>query len=77
MTFLDVMDLWDSPQALADDLGYKLSRVQKWRVRRSIPPDSWSDLIEAAKRRGFNVTAETLLDANSAHASRADSMVAA
>jgi uncharacterized protein YqfA (UPF0365 family) len=63
MTFLDVMNLWESPVALANDLEVKLSRVYKWRVRRSIPSDCWPQLLKAAQHRGIDLTAETLLQA--------------
>jgi hypothetical protein len=61
VNFLDVMDLWGSPQALADDLGVKLSRVQKWRARKAIPPNAWPQVLAAAKRRRFAVNADTLV----------------
>jgi hypothetical protein len=61
VTFLDVMNLWDSPQSLADDLGAKLTRVQKWRARRKIPPNAWPKVLAAARRRGFSVDADTLV----------------
>lgn len=61
MTFLDVMNLWQSDVAFANDLGIKLSRVQKWRVRKQIPPKTWPAVLEASKRRGFSVDADTLL----------------
>lgn len=58
------MDLWDSPQALADDIGAKLSRIQKWRARKKIPPSAWPKVLDAAKRRGLPVDAEQLVRAN-------------
>lgn len=78
MTFLDVMNLWGSPKEMAADLGYKVSRVHKWRVRCTIPPESWPDVIKAAKRRRFNVTADTLLRASCARsASRTEHRLSA
>lgn len=77
-TFLGVMNLWASPKALAADLGFKVSRIYKWRVRGTIPPESWPDVIRAAKRRGFTVTADTLLRASTARsASRAEHRLSA
>jgi hypothetical protein len=55
------MDLWGSPQKLAADLGVKLSRVQKWRARRAIPPKAWPHVLAAAKRRRFAINADTLV----------------
>lgn len=55
------MNLWASPQALADDTGYKLARVQKWRARKAIPPNAWPKVLVAARRRGFEIDAETLV----------------
>lgn len=58
------MDLWDSPQALADDIDAKLSRVLKWRARKKIPANAWSKVLDAAKRRGFQLDAEQLVRAS-------------
>jgi hypothetical protein len=63
ISFLDVIDLWESPQVLADDLGSKLTRVQKWRARRRIPPKAWPEVLDAAKRRGLPISADTLMTA--------------
>jgi len=58
------MDMWPSDQELADDLKAKITRIQKWRVRRKIPSMAWPAVLSAAKRRGFSVDAETLLSAS-------------
>lgn len=76
VTFLEVLDLWGSPQALADDLGVKLSRVQKWRARKAIPPNAWPQVLAAAKRRRFKITADTLVRI-SAQSSNLDSRLTA
>ena len=50
-----IMDLWPSVEALADDLGYKVERVKKWRQRK-IPSDEWPAVIEAGAGRAIALT---------------------
>jgi hypothetical protein len=52
-----IIDLWDSPERLAEDLCLKPDRVRKWR-QRQIPSDHWPAIIEAAKRRDITITPE-------------------
>ena len=61
-SFKDIINLWPSPQELADDLGENLHAVRKWRERGSIPSDRWLDLVEAAKRRHYRVTLNLLAE---------------
>ena len=61
--FKDIVDLWPSPQDLANDLGVTLYAVRKWgEPGRAIPADKWVDLIAAAKRRHYRVTLDLLAE---------------
>lgn len=61
-SFREVIDLWPTPVALAQDLtemrGVEVSvyRVRKWRERDSIPADYWQAVINAGSKRGFQIT---------------------
>lgn len=60
-TIRDVMDRWESAEALAEELGQKGVTVRQWRNRGGIPPRYWLALLEAAERRGFSdITPELL-----------------
>ncbi len=60
-SFKDVMNLWPSFQALADDLSENLYAVRKWHSRNSIPSNKWLSLITAAKKRRFKAVTLELL----------------
>lgn len=51
--FAQLIDLWPSVAALADDLDEKYPTVAAWKQRGSIPPDYWDRLIPAATKRGI------------------------
>ncbi len=55
MRFTDVIDLWPSARALAEDVGEKTASVHKWRQRDSIPGDKWLAIVTAAKQRGYDI----------------------
>lgn len=59
VTYKQVIDLWPTRQALADDLshvtgeGVLVSRVNQWLVAGRIPRKHWQSVEEAAKHRGI------------------------
>lgn len=59
-TFRDIIGLWPSPDALATELGAKPETVRKWRQRDSIPAEWWFRVLEAAKGRGSDLTADDM-----------------
>jgi hypothetical protein len=59
--FRAVISLWKPVENLADDIGQKGGTVRQWRLRNFIPPEHWSDVVAAARLRGFaGVTLELL-----------------
>jgi hypothetical protein len=49
-THAAIIDLWDSDQQLADEIGSKLETVRKWRQRR-IPSDWWPKFVDVTADR--------------------------
>jgi len=62
-TFRDIIDLWPTIAALADDLGLKYDRVAQWAKRDSIPGPFFADVARAAKGRDIKVSVEDLVRA--------------
>jgi hypothetical protein len=60
-TVAELMALWPSSYAFADDLALKRAehaRIMK--LRASIPRDHWPNLLAAAQKRGFEISHELL-----------------
>lgn len=55
-----IAHIWPTAAELAADLGKPYPTVAAWKARGRIPADNDSDLIAAAKRRGFTLTYEGL-----------------
>lgn len=71
----DVIDLWSSRKALADDLeavgnganeAVTVERVHKWAKRGVIPSNYHARILRAADRRGFALTAADIVAAHDA-----------
>ena len=45
---------------MANDLGVKQSRVEKWYVRDAIPPEFWVGLIQTADASGIDLIYQDL-----------------
>lgn len=57
-----IIDLWPSISAFADDIGQKADTVRRWRLRDEIPLKHWNDTAKAAKLRGHTgISTELLL----------------
>lgn len=52
-THADIIALWPSTNALAEDLSAEGDAVRKWKARRSIPAEYWTAVVRSAKRRGI------------------------
>jgi len=60
-TFDDVLNLWETPKALSDDLGTIYVTAQLMKRRRSIGVDHWPRLLELLAARGYVLTTDDLL----------------
>jgi len=49
--FVDVLALWPSLEAIAEDTGATVVAVRKWRQRNRVPPEFWVALENSAARR--------------------------
>lgn len=57
MTHPEIIDLWPSIEAFADDVGAKVATARKWRQRGRIPSEYWVKTEQAASERKIvNVT---------------------
>jgi hypothetical protein len=61
-SFREVIDLWDTREELAAEIGRDSRLVSKWWQRRSIPADSWASICDLPKARDAGVTAELLAE---------------
>lgn len=62
-TFAAIINAWESPGQLAEDLGEEPGTVRQWRNRDTLPDRVWKATVEAAERRGIaGVTLEVLAD---------------
>lgn len=57
----DLIKLWPSRKALADDVGDTLDNVHKWAQSGRIPSWKQSSVLEAARNRGFEVDGEWMV----------------
>ena len=75
-SFSEIVDLWPSFAAMADDIGAKANTVAKWHLRDRISPDCWLAVAEAAERRGYDGVTVDLM-ARLAAGTRANTAIAA
>ena len=62
-TFTDVINRWEKPSDLAEDLGEEVGTVRQWRNRDTLPDRVWKATVEAAERREIpGVTLEVLAE---------------
>lgn len=58
-----IIELWETRSAFADDIKIKEGTASAWWQRDSIPKEFWKAIVEAAKTRKFKgVTLEVLAD---------------
>lgn len=64
MTHSDVIDLWNSIAAFAEDVGVAYGTAKAMRRRNSIPPEYWIVVVQKATGRGISaVSLEVLASA--------------
>jgi len=61
LTVKDIFDWWRDLKSFAADVGQKYETVKKWRQRGRIPNEHWPALIVAARAKGKNLNADSLL----------------
>lgn len=72
-SFVSIVELWPSAEAMALDLGETGTNVRAWKYRNKIPDLYWVRLVGAARRRGFHqVTYEKLARLAATSAGRAN-----
>lgn len=72
-TFRDIIDLWDSRIAMAQDVDVESYVVRTWYSRDSIPAEHWKPVIHFANYRGYGkgkVTADLLLSISAKKSNR-------
>lgn len=60
-TFRTVIDLWDSRDALASDVGARDRAVSKWWQRDSIPSAWWTRVLATEKAKSAGLSAELFM----------------
>lgn len=66
-TAREIIGLWPSPRALAEDIGQGVDGVYKWHQRGRIPAVHDAAIVEAARRRGIALDFERLARARAAN----------
>ena len=73
-SFTELCELWETHQALADDMCVPKSRARQWRVRNYIRPKYWPRFIDMLEQRhGRVVTARQLMLASAGYSDEAES----
>lgn len=63
---------WPTYAAFARSVGVSDGAAQQWRLRESIPPEYWPNVVSAAEAAGVHgITIESLLSMRTAHSSEA------
>lgn len=57
----DIFSCWETLPEMATDVGESHWAVRKWKQRGRIPDSAWTNVIEAMRRKGKNLSAEGLL----------------
>lgn len=70
-SYRDIIGMWPSIGEFAADIGVKYVTAQLMKHRNSIGADHWSAVVEAARKRGYDVvTLELLAGLRSGHVPR-------
>jgi hypothetical protein len=59
-SFRSIIDLWDSREEMAADVGAGPWAVRKWLKRDNIPSEWWSALLSTEKAKASGITADVL-----------------
>lgn len=49
----DIIALWPSVEAFAEDAGVSIGLARVWKTRKSIPADRWALIEAGAQKRGI------------------------
>jgi len=60
-TFDDLLSLWGSPKELSLALDVPYVTAQQMKRRKTVSVEHWPRLLELAKERGIEITADDLL----------------
>lgn len=60
-SFVAVIELWETAEALGLDVGESGTNVRAWKYRCNIPAPYWVRLVGAARRRGYDAVTYELL----------------
>ena len=61
-SFREVVELWDSPDVLASEIGAGVSAARKWPQRNSIPAEWWSPILRTETAQKAGLTADLLAE---------------
>ena len=61
-TYADIIELWDTAEGFAADVGISGTLARLWKMRNKIPDHAWLAVVSAAERRGFEVTLQLLAE---------------
>lgn len=61
-SFREVVGLWESPDALAAEIGVGVSAARKWPQRNNIPSEWWLAILRTERARQAGLTAEALAE---------------
>ena len=61
-SFRDVVALWQTPDALAAEIGVGVAAARKWPQRNNIPAEWWAPILRTKRARKAGVTAELLAE---------------
>lgn len=59
-SFREVVGLWESPDALAGEIGAGVSAARKWPQRDNIPAEWWLPILKTRTAQDAGLTAEDL-----------------
>lgn len=60
-TLDELFSIWESMTAMADAIGETHWNVRKWKTRKSIPPEHWARVINAAREKGVDLSTDDLM----------------
>jgi hypothetical protein len=66
-SFREVMELWPTVGAFADDVGVPMPTAAKWRQRDSVPAPFWHAILSTRAAKGSGVTADLLVNLAARH----------
>ena len=59
-SFKKIIDFWNTPTAMADEVGARVETVKKWKQRDSIPGDWWLAIAQSETGQNKRLTVEDM-----------------